>query len=221
MSLITLGCSLTAEMGVKEELAELLNQDMINLAQSAGSNQLQIFRLHECLNKKLIKSDDIIYWQLTSISRRYLRISFENILEVNQVQEKNFKFPLRHYVESQENIFDNKKRIDLFCNSPMISRKFDEEQILQELVATLILIKSYCPKTIVVFGWNRIMPLDYMLKFKNILTDNSIDYIKQTYLEYAYHNNLEMDDHNHPAPSAGIKFANEVVYPKLIELQWV
>jgi hypothetical protein len=42
MNLIYLGCSLSAQLGKAEQLAKLLDLNLINLAVSAGSNPLAV-----------------------------------------------------------------------------------------------------------------------------------------------------------------------------------
>ena len=222
MKLITLGCSLTHHKGVKETLAKLLNLKLLDLAYGAGSNHLQISKLHDLLISNQIDKNDIIYWQVTAINRPYKRMPYVYLNKVTQIQNSKFaKSNCVHYVESIENIFDNNKRIDLLSNSPGLTKGFDVEQHLQELLATMILLKSFCFKLIIVFGWKNVMPDTYFVRFKNILQEYKIDYIEQPYLEYAVNNKLEMLDDMHPAESAGKQYANEIIYPALKELGWI
>ncbi len=80
MKLFTFGCSMTDYEGIKERLSELLDVELINSAQSAGSNQLQVKRFHQLILENQISSDDIIYWQVTFSHRRFKRLSISSFV---------------------------------------------------------------------------------------------------------------------------------------------
>ena len=221
MKLITLGCSLTAFEGVKEELARLINADLLNLAYPAGSNQLQINRLHEMVIDNQIDREDVVYWQITSIDRKYDRLPMSRFAEVSKIQQEQFADGYHHYVCGRENIFDKKSRIDLLNNTPIETKKIDIYQDLQMLLATIIMLSRMAPKTIIVIGWNNLMPVHHLTMFKNYLTDHHINFIDQSYLEYAVDRRLLMLDDMHPSKEAGQEYAKKVVHPKLISLGWV
>jgi hypothetical protein len=90
MKLVTFGCSLTHNYGLTEELANLLNVDLLNLAYTAGSNQLQINRFHEAILNKQIDKTDIVYWQVTSVIRGYNRLQMNRFEEIDKTQFGNF-----------------------------------------------------------------------------------------------------------------------------------
>lgn len=220
MKLITLGCSLTHHPGVKDELANLTNTDLLNLAHSAGSNQLQVARLHETMLDKKISSTDIVYWQITGVDRKYARLQMDQFREVDKIQQEQFTEPFHHYVCTSKNIFDSKNRIDLLSNTPFEINDIDVNQELQQLLVTIIMLSYVTPKIIIVFGWKNIMSPQQLHIFKNYLNRFNISYIDQEYLEYAVTNKLEMCDDMHPAQSAGQQYAKEIVYPKLKSLNW-
>ena len=221
MKLITLGCSLTALNGVKEELATLINADLLNLSHSAGSNQLQVNRLHDLILNGQLDSTDIVYWQITSVFRKYERLQMNRFDEIDKIQKKQFVDPYHHYVCDSKNIFDNELRIDLLCNSPVKIKEIDVNQDLQMLLATIIMLSHITPKIIIVFGWKNVMFDNQLDIFKNYLTNNHINFIDQLYLEYAIDNKLKMLNDMHPADSAGKQYAKEIVYPKLRSLGWI
>ena len=218
MKLITLGCSLTDRPGPKEELATLLDVELLNLAVRAGSNQLQVNRFHEAVLSNQINKDDIVYWQITQTGRRYDRLQPEKFGNIEKIKAES---NLRHYICESKNIFDNQYRIDLLCNTPVKVSNNDYNQSLQTLLATIIMASYISPKIIVVLGWNNVIQADSMVVFKDYLTSRGINFIDQPFLEYAVYNGLEMSDSMHPATSAGQQFAREVVYPKLTALGWV
>ena len=230
MKLVTLGCSLTHNYGLREELANLMNVDLLNLAHSAGSNLLQINRFHEAILNKQIDKTDVIYWQVTGCYRPYKRLQMNKFEEIDKIQKEQFTGHLHHYVCNSVNIFDKKNRIDLLSNSPVIKIEydvngepidFDVNQELQKLLSTIILASHFTPRIIVVFGWENVMPNSTMRIFKKQLHEHQINYIDDPYLEYAIKNDLEMLDDNHPAAVSGEIFSKKIIYPKLVSLGWV
>lgn len=220
MKLITLGCSLTHFVGLKEELAKLLNADLLNLSQASGSNHLQIMRFNELVVNDQIGKDDIIYWQITTPDRRHARLHMAMLPDAEQHQKIRFPTSIPHYICKSKNIFDKQMRIDLLSNSTMFTHSMNTDiaQDLQSLMACIIIAKQFTSKVIVTFGWENLMPLPYIKTFKDYLAKFDIKFIDQAYLEYAIHNNLEIDDTLHPVQSAGEQFAREVVYPEICKL---
>lgn len=226
MKLITMGCSVTYFPGVKEKLASLLNVELLNLSQPAGSNELQINKLHESIISNSLDKDDIVYWQITSVGRKFDRLNKHFLKEAVRIQEEKFDVGqpgVYHYVMSKENVFDSKPRIDLLCHSPMATRlvTMDIDQRLQTLLATIIMLSKFIPKILIVFGWKSIMSDNQCKIFKKYLTEFNISYVDESYVDYAVLNRLEMMDDMHPAESAGDKFAMDIVYPKIISLKWI
>ena len=221
MKLVTFGCSLTHNHGLTEELANLLNVDLLNLAQTAGANQLQINRFHEAILNKQIDKTDIVYWQVTSVIRGYDRLQMNRFEEIDKIQKEQFTGFLHHYICGSVNIFDKKNRIDLLSTSPVNPKNLDENQELQTLLSTIILASYFTPKIIVVFGWKNVMTRSQMDIFKKQLLEHRINYIDYPYLEYATANGLEMLDNNHPAAVSGGIYSKKIIYPKLVSLGWV
>lgn len=223
--LFTLGCSVTSYSGKKERLSSLLNLELINVSQKAGSNQLQIKRLIELIINGILKKDDIIYWQITADTRNYVRMrkSSKNMLEKIQKRYFDLSKNFRHYVISEfNNLFDQEERYDVLMNSPLAKQgQFDVYDELQTLLGTLILLKSYCPKILVSFGWKNVLLENNMIIFKNILTMHNIDFVEEYFVEFSKENNLEMLDDMHPAPEAGKKYAEDILFKKIKQLNWV
>ena len=82
MKLITLGCSLTQVCGIPEYLGKAINLEVIDLSESAGSNMLQIKRLHDSIAQNKVCKDDIAVWQITSDERAYESLPETRLNEV-------------------------------------------------------------------------------------------------------------------------------------------
>jgi len=223
MKLITIGCSLTKLFGFSQTLADLLGTELIDLSHPASSNQLQVNRLHELLlSEERIDSTDIVYWQITGARRKNARLQMNRFEEIDKVQQEQFTYPWHHYIINENvNIFDGKNRIDLLCCTPVKTAELDADQDLQMLLANIILMSHVTPKIIIAFGWEKIMLPSQMAIFKKKLTEHNINFIEETYLEYAINNNLEMFDDGHPGAGAAGPYLKEVVQPKLVSLGWI
>jgi len=226
MKLFTFGCSLTDYKGVKEKLSELLNVEVVNSSQSAGSNQLQVKRFQKLILENEIKSDDIIYWQVTFMFRRYRRLMKHHLEHIEDIQRNSFKYEGVHFLSQVKNVFDNDIRIDLMSNSPWLEKYLDESEVdyneeLQTLLSNLAIAKKVTKKMIVVFGWDEVVPMEYMIIFKKYLDKHKIEYIDETYLSYTLRNKLKFSDNEypgHPTPESAYVFAESVVYPKLKQI---
>lgn len=221
--LFTFGCSVTQFPGKKEHLASLLNLELVNLSHPAGSNQLQVKRLIELIVNNELKNDDIIYWQITADTRNFMRLKGSSKEQLVKIQETQMRQGLHHYITSKfNNLFDNEERYDLLMISPIIERQdFDVQDELQTLLGTLILLKSYCPKLLVSFGWKRVIQINHMPIFKKALATHKIDFIEEYFVEFSRENNLEMLDNMHPGPEAGQRFAEDIIFKKIKELNWI
>ena len=210
--LVTFGCSVTDLEGVKEELAQLLQLPLLNVAECASSNQLQLSKLSELIVHNQLNKDDIIYWQITSVERDYKCLALKHLSSVQPKQYVRSNFP---------NVFDKQHRLHLLCNSPLvIENDPDDLKQLEMLLSTLILLKQLCPKTIVIFGWESLAPAEHIEIFKQKLNQYNIEYVNEGYVDFAVRNQFpfEIDD-MHPSKEAGQAFAN-VVFEKMKSIGW-
>lgn len=227
-NLLTFGCSLTYDPGVKERLSELLGYNLISYAQMAGSNGLQINRFHERIFTSTIDTTDIVYWQITSPYRNAVRLyPYPNIVsEIEKVQEEEFAPTNRyHFVKDSYNVFDKLPRYDMLCNSPWSNvghENFDLNDQLQNIVSNIVLCSKIYPKTLVVYGWKSMFN-DAQLETINYFFDKHNVHVLDTfYLDWVVDKRLNMWDNDcHPDKEAGAKFAEEVVYPKMKELNFI
>lgn len=221
--LFTFGCSLTSFRGKKEKLSSLLKLENIDLSCIAGSNQLQIKRLIELLVNNQIKSDDIVYWQITYMHRNYARLNIGHRKGVEKHQKmKMYKGHQPHYEVSKfKNLFDKNERYDLLSHSRFFSTHTDGCDDTQTLLGIIILLKKYCPKILVSFGWRDVLPGEYMDIFKHKLKINNIDYIDECFLEFAKDNHLGLMDDMHPDAEASAVYAEEIIFKKMKDLKWI
>lgn len=223
MNLFYFGCSLSSNPYPDKpiRLAELLNLKLKNLAVPAGSNQLQCRRLQKEIINNTIHSTDICVWQITYAQRVFTRLPNNKLQEADYEQNK-FEKGYMHYVTSDANIFDKKTRIDLLCNSPMnevYNKNFDIEDELEVLLFSLIMLKKICPNLFVYLGADPVIPVQYQKIFFSQLQIHNIEFLSESYLGWAIKNKLPIDDTYHPCAPAAIKFAEEMLYPRLVSLK--
>lgn len=229
MKLLTLGCSLTHHYGMKEKVASKLNADLIDFAESAGSNQLQINKIQNYVINNSIDQDDIILWQITGTGRQYERLfpNKKNADMVNKVQKEQFSFPSSHWVKAPANVFDGINRIDLLSHSPLATtmtstEAYDENQNLETLLATIILLSAKCKNLLVVYGWESLFVTEKNKKiFNEHLSRHNIPVLSEPYLDWVIREKLTLSDDNHPSMESGQIFAEKVIIPKLKQLGWV
>lgn len=231
MNLIYMGCSLSAHEAPAPELAKLLNLNLVNLAQGAGSNMLQYTRLLEYVVNNEIHDTDVFVWQLTWFKRPYARLSYEdNILKVDESltsrhDEANGK---KGYSTKSTNYFDKKTRIDLLLNSKLFENQpnntADEvADNLEKMLALMILINKinsnlFVYKASESIGASHVYPVDFTKTFISELQKRNIKVLEISYLEWVLKKDLPFRDEWHPHPTSGIQFAREVLYPKISNL---
>ena len=225
MNLITLGCSVTHNPGVKETLSELTKLNLVNLSQSAGCNGLQVLKMQEYILTNSFNETDVIIWQISQIERVHVRTKLTERFLHRTNTVITSKVIEHHYVNSNKNLFDDEDRGDLLCHSPLIDEynfNYDVAQGLQTLIATIVMVKKIHPKILVYLGWDKaVMPDSYKDKIYEILDKHNVDYLKQPFLEWVVYNNGTLLDSKHPTPESGMKFAEQVLYPKLKELNFI
>jgi hypothetical protein len=219
MKLYYLGCSLSSNPYPDKPIrvAELLDLDLKNLAVPAGSNLLQCRRLQNEIISDSICSTDIVVWQITYATRPFARLPNAKSTEV-EIAQSRFHNGHIHYVVSQPNIFDNKVRFDLLCNSPLNDvyvKDHDLEDQLETLLYSMIALKKICPNLLIYLGANTVMPLKYHKKFFSYLSMHAIEFLPESYLDWTIKNKLPIDDTLHPCAISARTFAEQIVYPRL------
>lgn len=223
--LLTFGCSLTYDIGMKERLSELIKYDLLSFAQTAGSNGLQISKFHEYVLQNNTDKNDIVVWQITSPTRNHVRLypNETNTNSVTKIQKTEFEPKDRyHFIQNSTNVFDNISRFDMLCNSPYSLVEFDQNEQLQNILTNIVLCSKIYPKTMVIFGWSKMLNENEKQIFYKYFNNHNIQFVKEFYVDWVRQNNLPMwDDDYHPAEISGQKFAENVVYKKLKELNWI
>jgi len=223
MRLITLGDSFThGKDGWAEYLSKKLNKELVNLAEKAASNELQVKLMQEFLLDNNI-TNDIVVWQIGMSWRPWVRLGIENLEKVKRVDRLMNAKGLYHYISKFQNKFDNEYRIDLLDLSPMNKSKeeLDEPQILQDMLFMFYMIKRMNSKVLVFRGQTDFISLEHWKILKKLLDKKDIPFLEETLVDWCRENNLEFSkDDWHPTSESYRIFCDKVFVPKLIELQW-
>lgn len=226
--LITLGCSFTALDGLREKLTELLKCENINFSVSAGTNQLQVNKITEYLLDNELDSNDIIVWQITYSSRNGMRVGPDTPLSdnVEKIQKSTFSPLSSHYDNDNKNVFDNKHRYDLLQRSPLAKYKdillnFDENDQLQNLLETIVMLGKFHKKLLVFFGNDDVLSKENRKTFEQYLNKHRVEYIPESFVTWVFRTRLEFRDKVHPSADAGMLFAEKVLYQRMVELKWI
>jgi len=208
-NLITFGCSFTAGKGESSwsgYTSNKLGLPLKNFAEAGCSNSLQIKKYQRAVIDGEITEDDIVIWQITSAVRYHKRFKTSNKKDIyeNHREETPDKFV-------SVNIFDGEERTDcphLMPNTKIEYLRNDIAENLQELIYHIISCKKINKKTLVIFGWRDVIPLEWVDKFKKLLDLNYVDYIDRPILE-------EVNGGIHPDEYKYKEFAEDVIIPKL------
>tara|TARA_B100001057_G_scaffold111122_1_gene109224 strand:+ start:7150 stop:7833 length:684 start_codon:yes stop_codon:yes gene_type:complete len=219
--IITLGCSLTQQEGLANKLSELLNMQLINLAQGSGDNLLQIEKLQDFILDNDIKKDDIIVWQITDVTRRHKNVMMNQWETVKNIQRK-FYTPkdTAHFYLKRRNMIDKKRRIALLHNSPDVeSIDYDENSTIHTIISTMIMLDKIC-KLYVWFGWDKVLTPQQFEVFFKILITKKIAFNKKFYVNWAHDNRYNFRyDNLHPDQECAEVFAEKILYKDLIKIK--
>jgi hypothetical protein len=219
MKIITLGCSLTHQAGWADYIAECTKLPLVNLAQSAGSNQIQQYRFHEYILTEKVDSSDLVIWQITSTHRRHNRIKLNNEWKLKLAKELYIPETFRNnnptITKKNKNMFDGNNRIDFLCISENADSIKDEEQLIEDLLFHLVTAKKFFPNLLVIFGWERVLPPQYLQKFKDFLDSFNIEYIEDTIVDWCEAQQLPMAGTKHPTHRSYQAYGEQVIMPKI------
>jgi len=219
---ITLGCSLTQQEGLSNKLGDLLNMTVVNLAQGAGDNLLQVEKLQDFILDNDITKDDIIVWQITDIQRRHKNVMMDQWETVKDIQRKHYTpKDAVHFYLKRRNLIDKKRRIVLLSNSPDVqSHDYDENAVLHTIISTMIMLNKIC-KLYVWFGWDKVLSPQQFDVFANILTTKKIAYNENFYVNWAHNNRYNFRyDNLHPDQECAEVFAEKILYTDMKEKLW-
>ena len=218
-TLITLGCSITEHIGWADCLSQKLNMPLVNLSYSSSSNFLQQCRFQEYVFKNNITSNDIIVWQITGISRHFLRLKSSD--DSKSMQKKDRSKKTGSSVTLSKNIFDNINRVDFLSHSKFAQaqKAVDSAQVLENLLFYIIAAKKLTPNTFVVYGWDSAVPTEYKLIFEKQLAKHDIKIFNMPIVDWCHDRKLEFyPDNLHPMYSAYEKYVVDYMYPQLTSM---
>lgn len=227
--LITLGDSAThGNYTWAKHLSSCLHYDLINIAESASSNELQIKLMQDFLLDKNITENDIIVWEIGISWRPQVRIKIDDDFKKIQRMDRLLnRKGLYHYISKSKNKFDNEYRIDLLDISPMRKdfidkNKTDEMNILQELLFMFIMLKKMNVKLLVFRGRKDFVTDEYWENIKQFFIKKDIQFVEEALGDWCEERQLPfLEDNMHPNEDSQKKFSVEVIFSTLKKLNWV
>ena len=230
--LFTLGCSLTFPHGWKDILAHKIGSELVNSAIYAGSNNLQVKRIHNYIVHDQISKDDIIVWQITSKMRSSFSVAmcdfwYETLNNFSKNPDPAWA-NCQYYIDSPANYFDKTQHVDVLSNHPLVSKAssyYDSAQSMEELLSTIILLnKTY--KVLIFVGWPGALDEDYSSynRFIDALAAHNVPHLPESMLEWVIRTDHDLDEEDpaglHPTMESSEAYADQVLYPKLQDLGW-
>jgi len=212
-------------MGWKELLCKKYDFKLVNSAMFAGSNNLQVRRIHSYIVNNQINKDDIIIWQITGQLRFSFSVNCDDEwtrrLNDIEIEDEN----ARYYIDAPINYFSNNIHKDVLSNHPLIkpaSEYFDFNQSMEELISTIILLNNTY-KILVIIGWEGALTeaSDNYDKFNNLLRNNNVPHLREAYLAWAIRCKQPLADDLHPTMEASKTYGETVLFPTLRKLGWI
>lgn len=215
---VSLGCSITAQDGYINYFNQKYNLDIVNLAVSAGSNQLQSFRLNNLLVDRQVGPSTTLFWQLTSPQRHFEIRDFDNShgLRRGESFSKNQSY---NWIETPIKPYGGKHAAFL-CNAEHLYLNYlSYEYVLQTTVCD-IYKWSYLVKDIVVYlGWSFFAGAEYVDRALEVLKDRpNITIIPKEHsvLDLCMTRGWPLADDLHPSREGYVLWAQEILEPMLV-----
>jgi len=211
-------------MGWKELLARKHGLQLVNSAMFAGSNDLQIRRIHSYIINNQIDKDDIIIWQLTSTQRSSFPVVDPTWIATLDDVEREDEDAV-YYIDSPKNYFDGSVHKDVLSNHPLITKYssyYNAYSVLEDLLSTIILLNNTY-NILVIIGWEGALSEDPN-NYNNVLRlldGNNVPHLKESYLSWAIRTHQTLSDDFHPTMEASEIYGDIVLTPKLQELGWI
>jgi hypothetical protein len=79
----------------------------------------------------------------------------------------------------------------------------------------LVTAKKFFPNLLVIFGWDRVLPSQYLQKFKDFLVAFNIEYIEDTIVDWCETKQLTMAGTKHPTHRSYQAYGEQVIMPKI------
>ncbi len=217
--IISLGCSLTAQSGYINYLNRTHDLNIKNLAVSAGSNELQSFRLNNLLVENQVERDAVLLWQITTPYRSLQTFSAED----SEPHNSNCGDPAAGVIFDcfyEKTGLYNDQSLLLLCNHKYFDNYLPNVSYNFHMTACDIFKWSFLVKHIIVYlGWSWLdcddnvnKSLDFLKTVENITVipkENSI-------LDVCKNNNWSLKDDFHPTEESYINWGKQVLEPVLL-----
>lgn len=212
---ISLGCSLTEQPGYVNHFNQTYNLDILNLAVSAGSNQLQSVRLKNCIFNNEIDQDTTLVWQITAPRSHAVGDKKET---VPMCTGEPF-VGMYDWIPQAFDLFD-KTEVALLSNNDYFRPgiKPNPAEIYQNLTADIYQWSFIVKEIIVYLGWSIFVDEIVQNKMYNFLkTRPNIKVIprNQSIIDWCKHHNLKFFDQFHPSTSSYVAWGDQILLPYL------
>lgn len=227
--LITLGDSAThGNHTWAKHLSSCLHYDLINIAESASSNELQVKLMQEFLLDNNINENDIIVWEIGISWRPQIRIKIDdNFQKIQRMDRLLNRKGLYHYISKSKNKFDEEYRIDLLDISPVRKQFIDKDEtnelyILQELLFMCVMLRKMNIKLLVFRGREDFVTNEYWKDIKQIFIEKDVKFVENSLGNWCADRELPfLADNMHPDENSQKKFSVEVLFSAIKKLNWV
>lgn len=202
MRLITLGDELTYSPSWATHLSQTLDCKLINLSKPNSNIEEQIFSMQDFLFDNNIDFEDIIIWQLSSITERK---SF-----IGPTLNEALESPSKYYFY----LINQKK-------NSQINPEMSEDSQLTEILSLLITLRKWTDRILIFRSYREIISSDKIKKFSNKLTESRIEFISETPIDWCYEQNMFFKTNGIPSYESQIKFCDKNIIPKLNLMKWI
>lgn len=216
--IIALGCSLTAQPGYVNYFNNTHNLNITNLAASAGSNELQSFKLNNLLVNNQVSRDSILLWQLTT-PWRTLR-TFTN--SDSEPFNSNCGFPGENIFH--DCIYENtglfsEPSLMLLCNHAYFANYWHNPTYNLHMTICDIVKWSFLVEEVIVYlGWSfsdTQEHIDTSLKFLSTFKNITVIPKEHSILDVCNDNKWPIKEDQHPTEDSYINWAKQVLEPVL------
>ena len=217
--IISLGCSLTAQAGYVKYLNLAHNLNIQNLAVSAGSNELQSFRLNNLLVNNQVSRDAILLWQITGPWRSLRTFSAKDSKPyINKLGDPTEKECLYDCFYENTGLY-NQQSLVLLCNHPYFDNYLHNISYNLHSTTCDIFKWSFLVKHIIVYlgwSWPDDGQVDKSLEFLKTAENITVIPKENNILDVCKNNNWVITDDSHPTEESYIKWCKQVLEPVLL-----
>lgn len=214
--IIVLGCSLSAQLGYANYIAEKYQRPVHNLSVSAGSNELQQFRLSNLYLDNKVNQESIILWQVTAPTRKFMFSPYGDDTrscngtpfwgkydwipqDVALVREKSVV-----WINHHERVMD-------------LPNHLTPAAALQMLAVDIFQWSLLVKKVFVTMGWKDLADPDTLDRFIGFLTSKNIEVLPldQCIVDWCRDKRQRFSDESHPDEKGYINWFRHNLEPRL------